>query len=118
VFFRKGNDYCGARSHYFYYPSFGTLGNMRYRLLLFMLLECHPSHPPSTSTPEWCALAESNLEHVLNCPDGRGGRLGAPNKKGQPFQEVCRNLYADGVDFRASCLAQAKTCAEVETCRP
>lgn len=99
----------------------GTLPHMR-TLLLFLLLSLAgcPGKPakPAEETQDgilWCHQAQEHLLTDLECSDHRGARLGTPNKKGVAFEDICRKLYEVGVNFKAKCLAHAKTCEEVET---
>ena len=93
---------------------------MRYvSLLLFLALVGCPRQPAVPVVEDggelFCFEAETHLLRDLNCKDSRGIQLGSPNKKGRSFAEVCRDLYSQGVNFKAKCLSQAKDCTEVNT---
>lgn len=75
--------------------------------------------PPSDAGPQpsdWCAAGEQNLTK-LGCLDSRGKALAGPNFHGVMWSETCRYNGAHGVDMKPSCIAAAKSCAEVESCR-
>jgi hypothetical protein len=62
---------------------------------------------PKISGSEWCDKAESNLL-ALGCPEGQ------PTKKGKRFADFCRETQANGVCLKPECLAQVKSCDEVD----
>lgn len=93
---------------------------MRYVSLIFLLaLVGCPRQPVVPAVEDggelFCYEAETHLLRDLNCKDSRGIRLGSPNKKGVSFADVCRDLYTQGVNFKAKCLSTAKNCDEVNT---
>jgi hypothetical protein len=99
---------------------------MRYHILftMFLLITGCPGNqapvvPTHTFTADAskCPSAKVNLDR-LHCPNGQGGFLGDPNKTGTPYVDLCENLYTQGVNFQAPCVAAAMSCSEVDACRP
>lgn len=83
---------------------------------MFLLLAACPSpaHPPPTG--EQCAGAEQNLLR-LGCKGDDGRPLGQGNKSGESYRQICERVEKEGkVDMRSGCVAQAKSCQEVEQC--
>lgn len=71
-----------------------------------------PVQPRPTPVPtdnEWCDLAENRLTE-LNCPESQ------PTKKGIHFGAFCRELQSKGIAINPKCLAEIKSCAEVDIC--
>jgi hypothetical protein len=95
---------------------------MRYTLVLLIsavLFGCpsNPVTPQAKTGADQCDAAQAHLL-PLGCKDSRGQVLGAPNLHGVSFADVCRNEYANGIDFKAGCLATVKDCAGVPACAP
>ncbi len=93
---------------------------MRYvSLFFFLVLVGCPQQPVVPAVEDggelYCYEAEQHLLNDLNCKDRRGRRIGGPNLKGLSFAEICRDLYTQGVNFKARCLSTAKNCDEVNT---
>ena len=72
----------------------------------------------ATPTPliDACGAAEVNLLK-LGCKDGRGYVIGSPNLHGVPWAQICRDNKAHGVDMKPACIALAKDCTGVMSCR-
>lgn len=71
-----------------------------------------PVPPRPTPVPtdiEWCDRAETRLIE-LNCPESQ------PTKKGIRFGAFCRELQSNGIAINPRCLAEVKSCAEVDVC--
>ncbi len=68
-----------------------------------------PRPTPIPTDVEMCDLAEKHLLE-LGCPEGR------PTKRGTPFSMVCRELSAAGIFANPKCLANVRSCAEVDVC--
>jgi hypothetical protein len=84
-------------------------------LLSAALLGCPPGpNPPPGS--DICAAGEQNLLK-LECKDDRARLIGGPNLHGVPWAAICRENKTNGVDMKPACIAMAKSCAEVDTCR-
>jgi len=58
---------------------------------------------------EWCDLAENHLTE-LNCIEAQ------PTKKGVHFGAFCRELQQNGIFINPKCLAEIKSCSEVDVC--
>lgn len=72
---------------------------------------------PDSAVEDACARGETQLL-ALGCKDNRGRLIGGPTLKGLTWADVCRQNAALKVDMKPSCIAVAKTCAEVSsTCR-
>lgn len=69
--------------------------------------------PPATDS---CGRAEAHLLE-LGCKDSRGRLLGGPNLHGVGWADICRGNLRNGVSMQPDCIALAKSCAEVMTCR-
>ncbi len=96
---------------------------VRLAVWMFVALAACDGCPPSPSSPdpvkptptpvptdtEWCDLAENHLTE-LNCVEGQ------PTKKGIHFGAFCRELQANGIYINPRCLAEVKSCAEVDVC--
>lgn len=101
---------------------------MTLRVLTFvaaLLSSCPPSPaPPDSGTDaapppvpsDSCDAGEQNLDR-LGCVDSRGKKLAGPNFHGVKWGETCRYNAAHGVDMKPTCIASAKSCAEVDQCR-
>ena len=62
--------------------------------------------PPTPSAPyEARCKSACEKQRALSCPRG------FPSSKGDACETVCENTYANGLDFRAECLAQATDCS-------
>lgn len=71
-----------------------------------------PVQPRPTPVPtdtELCDRAEAHLIE-LGCPEGQ------PTKRGKRFGDVCRELHDNGIFVNPKCLAEIKSCAEVDVC--
>lgn len=68
-----------------------------------------PTPTPVPTDTEWCDLAENHLTE-LNCVEGQ------PTKKGVHFGAMCRELQSHGIFINPKCLAEIKSCAEVDVC--
>lgn len=93
--------------------------SMRITLLLFLfLIGCQPTSTPAKPpiSTDACDAAENHLLNDLECPDGRGGMLGGPTKKGKSWAQLCKDDAANGVDLHAACLAMIGKCSEADAC--
>jgi hypothetical protein len=63
-----------------------------------------------------CGAGEANLLK-LGCKDGRGRVIGEANLHGESWAQICRDNKAHGVDMKPTCIAVAKDCAGVMSCR-
>jgi hypothetical protein len=95
----------------------------RVLFLMFLALTACEGCPPMGPTPdpvqprptpiptdtEWCDLAENKLTE-LNCIESQ------PTKKGVHFGALCKELQSKGIFVNPKCLAEIKTCAEVDVC--
>ncbi len=89
--------------------------------IAFALLACvscgsssKPNPVPPRPTPvvvdvDLCDSAEAHLI-ALGCPEGQ------PTKRGLRFGDVCRELSAAGIFPNPKCLANVKSCVEVDVC--
>lgn len=68
-----------------------------------------PRPTPVPTDTEYCDLAEGHLI-ALHCAEGN------PTTKGKRFGDVCRELQQNGIAVNPKCLANVKTCAEVDVC--
>ena len=68
-----------------------------------------PTPTPVPTDTEYCDLAENHLTE-LNCVEGQ------PTKKGVHFGALCRELQNKGIAINPKCLAEIKSCAEVDVC--
>jgi len=68
-----------------------------------------PRPTPIPTDTDQCELAEQHLLE-LGCP------VAQPTKRGTRFALVCRELHAAGIFANPKCLANVKTCAEVDVC--
>lgn len=71
-------------------------------------------HPAPVS--DLCAQGEANLLK-LGCKDDRGRLLGGPDLHNVPWSVVCRQDQAHNVNLQPACMAGAKSCEEVTSCR-
>ena len=62
--------------------------------------------PPSQS--DACTDAQNTLD-ALHCPQ-------AYSAKDASFQEVCVDASKEGIDLKPDCIADAKSCDEVDAC--
>ncbi len=93
---------------------------IKYHLMAVVLAlnSCHPTpsadpvapHPtPVPTDVEMCDAAEVHLI-ALGCPEGQ------PTKRGTRFADICRELSAAGIFPNPRCLANVKSCSEVDVC--
>ena len=79
-----------------------------------------PPPPPSDAAPppppDACGAGEQNLLK-LGCKDGRDRLIGGPNMHGVAWAQICRDNKANGVDMHPICIAVARSCPEVLSCR-
>ena len=72
--------------------------------------QVEPVRPTPVDTDvSMCDAAEAHLI-ALGCPDGQ------PTKRGERFGDVCRELQRAGIFINPRCLANVKSCAEVDAC--
>lgn len=87
-------------------------------VFVLALNSCHltptarPVSPRPTPIPvdvDMCDAAEVHLI-ALSCPEGQ------PTKRGTRFADICRELSAAGIFPNPRCLANIKSCSEVDVC--
>lgn len=79
--------------------------------------EAGPITPPPVRDTDWCREAELRLE-ALECRDPRGDPMWV-NRRGERFAVTCRVAHQEGgVSLNPRCIAQVKSCSEVDACAP
>lgn len=73
-----------------------------------------PAPPPPPL--DACGLGEQNLLK-LGCKDSRGRVIGSPDLHNVSWAAICRANMTNGVDMKPACMAAAKNCTEVESCK-
>jgi len=68
-----------------------------------------PRPTPIPTDVDMCDAAEIHLI-ALSCPEGQ------PTKRGTRFSDICRELSAAGIFPNPRCLANIKSCSEVDVC--
>ena len=64
-----------------------------------------PAPPAPASSYEASCKRGCERQRALSCPRG------FPSSKGDACETVCENTYANGLDFKAECLASATDCS-------